>query len=53
MQPEDVPEAPEFLNGYACDEWYRVAEELHRLRLLTLVDVHPLAAVAGERRRKR
>ena len=38
------PDAPDFLNAYATDEWYRVAEELHRLKLLTVVDLGPLAA---------
>jgi P27 family predicted phage terminase small subunit len=42
--PDSVPEVPSFLTGYASDEWYRVAPELHRLRLLTVVDVIPLAA---------
>jgi P27 family predicted phage terminase small subunit len=41
---ESVPESPPFLIGYAADEWYRVAPELHRLRLLTIVDVQTLAA---------
>jgi P27 family predicted phage terminase small subunit len=30
--------------GYAADVWWRVAPELHRLGLLTVVDVAPLAA---------
>ena len=30
--------------GYAADEWWRVAGELHRLGLLTVLDVMPLAA---------
>ena len=42
--PESVPEAPLFLTGYACDEWYRAAPELHRLGLLTVLDTMPLAA---------
>ena len=42
--PPTMPDAPDFLTGYASDEWYRVAEELYRLRLLTRVDVQPLAA---------
>jgi P27 family predicted phage terminase small subunit len=33
-----------FLIGYASDEWYRVSGELHRLKLLTIVDVNVLAA---------
>ena len=42
--PPSPPEAPSFLVGYSMDEWYRVAEELHRLKLLTVIDIHPLAA---------
>ena len=44
QQAPDIPAAPDWLNGYACDEWHRVAPELHRLRLLTVVDIQPLAA---------
>jgi P27 family predicted phage terminase small subunit len=40
----EVPDPPPFLVGYASDEWHRVAPELHRLGLLTLVDVNILAA---------
>jgi P27 family predicted phage terminase small subunit len=43
-RPPAVPEPPDFLRGYACDEWCRVAPELHVLGLLTAVDVMPLAA---------
>jgi len=43
-KPAQIPDAPAFLLGYACDEWYRIAEELHRLNLLTVVDIIPLAA---------
>jgi P27 family predicted phage terminase small subunit len=42
--PESVPEPPSFITGYAMDEWWRAAPELHRLRLLTIVDVMPFAA---------
>jgi P27 family predicted phage terminase small subunit len=42
--PDHVPEPPAFLVGYAMDEWYRVGSELHRLRLLTIVDVMAFAA---------
>jgi P27 family predicted phage terminase small subunit len=42
--PPQVPEAPDFLNLYARMEWNRVAEELFRLGLLTVVDLQPLAA---------
>ena len=37
------PDAPSFLSGYALDEWHRVAPELHRLGLLTVLDVMLLA----------
>ena len=46
-QPErasDVPEPPPFITGYAYEEWRRTAPELHRLGLLTRVDVPALAA---------
>jgi P27 family predicted phage terminase small subunit len=39
-----IPDPPEFLKGYAADEWRRIAEELYRLKLLTVVDIYPLAA---------
>jgi P27 family predicted phage terminase small subunit len=39
-----IPDAPKFLTGYAADEWYRISEELYRLKLLTSVDTHTLAA---------
>jgi P27 family predicted phage terminase small subunit len=46
-QPEiaaDVPDPPRFITGYAADEWWRTAPELHRLGLLTRIDVPALAA---------
>jgi P27 family predicted phage terminase small subunit len=46
-QPEQPPtplEPPDFLSAYARDEWRRVAPELHRLGLLTTLDVAILAA---------
>ena len=42
--PTEVPEPPPFLEGYGCDEWYRIGTELHRLQLLTMADINPLAA---------
>jgi P27 family predicted phage terminase small subunit len=39
-----VPEPPPFITGYAADEWWRAAPELHRLGLLTQIDVPALAA---------
>ena len=47
LRPEqslDVPDPPAHITGYAADEWYTVATELHRLGLLTKVDCAPLAA---------
>lgn len=47
LQPEqsqDVPEPPPFLTGYATDEWWSVATELHRLGVLTKLDLTSLAA---------
>jgi P27 family predicted phage terminase small subunit len=41
---EDVPEAPPFVQGYARFEWERIAAELVRLNLLTVVDTATLAA---------
>jgi P27 family predicted phage terminase small subunit len=40
----DVPDPPSFVTGYAADEWWTTATELHRLGLLTKVDVPALAA---------
>jgi P27 family predicted phage terminase small subunit len=42
--PDEIPDAPEFLEAYARDEWRRIARELSRLDLLTVADVNPLAA---------
>jgi phage terminase small subunit len=38
-QHADVPEPPAFITGYAADEWWRTASELHRLGLLIRIDV--------------
>lgn len=40
----DVPPPPSFLEGYAREEWLRIAPELYRLRCLTIVDLNTLAA---------
>jgi len=42
--PSEPPEAPDILTGYARQEWDRIILELTRLRLVTAVDIHPLAA---------
>jgi P27 family predicted phage terminase small subunit len=41
---QECPASPPHLNSYAKEEWGRVAPELHRLNLLTVLDVGPLAA---------
>ena len=43
-QAADVPEPPPFIVGYAADEWWTVATELHRLGVLTKIDGATLAA---------
>jgi P27 family predicted phage terminase small subunit len=45
--PADMPEPPSFLGAYARDEWWTAGPELHRLGLLTAVDVMPFAAYCG------
>jgi P27 family predicted phage terminase small subunit len=40
----DVPDPPSFITGYAADEWWIVATELHRMRLLSKIDVQVLGA---------
>lgn len=42
--PVEIPPAPMQLVGYAREEWDRIAVELHRLNLLTIVDINVLAA---------
>lgn len=41
---ERAPEVPAFVDGYAADEWRRVAPELYRLGLLSMLDTGPFAA---------
>jgi P27 family predicted phage terminase small subunit len=40
----DVPDPPEFLTGYAAEEWRRIAAEMYYCGLLTVVDVNVFAA---------
>jgi phage terminase small subunit len=44
LVPKTCPEPPPFITGYAADEWWTVAPELHRLGLLTVADVASLGA---------
>lgn len=44
MQASEVPEPPGFLSDYGKEEWRRIIVELYRLRLMTIVDLNPLAA---------
>jgi P27 family predicted phage terminase small subunit len=41
---EECPPPPRYLNDYAKEKWQHIAPELHRLNLLTVLDVSPLAA---------
>lgn len=40
----EPPEPPPFLTSYAADEWWTIVPQLHRLGLLTTVDLPSLAA---------
>src|SRR5262245_55838932 len=42
--PPSLPPPPDFLTDEARAEWARIAPELFRLKLLTIVDIGPLAA---------
>jgi P27 family predicted phage terminase small subunit len=44
VREPECPDPPPFVTGYAQDEWWRTAPELHRLGLLTVLDVAALAA---------
>ena len=44
LVPDLLPAPPEFLSDYAMQEWRRMVVELYRLQLLTMADLHPLAA---------
>ena len=41
---EQCPEPPAHLQGYAKEAWLELAPELHRLNLLTVLDVGPFSA---------
>ena len=42
--PQTVPDPPSFLSTAAAEEWRRIAPELHRLGLLSALDVMPFAS---------
>lgn len=42
--PKHMPDPPEFLTSLAKEEWWKIGDELHRLGVLTVVDLKPLAA---------
>jgi len=42
--PVEALDAPDYLAGYALDEWHRIAPGLRVMGLLTELDVHILAA---------
>jgi P27 family predicted phage terminase small subunit len=41
---EQCPEPPEHLQGYAKEAWLELAPELHKLNLLTTLDIGPFSA---------
>jgi phage terminase small subunit len=47
---EGCPPPPKHLNGYAREVWLELAPELHRLNLLTVLDVGPFSADAAPMR---
>ena len=50
--PDKLP-MPDFPSGYAREEWNRVIVELYRLKLVTPLDIYPLAAYCESYRRWR
>ena len=42
--PEQCPEPPEHLTGHAREAWLHLAPELHKLNLLTVLDIGPFSA---------
>jgi P27 family predicted phage terminase small subunit len=43
VRSEECPPPPPHLNAYTKEEWQHIAPELHRLNLLTVLDVSALA----------
>jgi P27 family predicted phage terminase small subunit len=43
-RPDECPSPPRHLNGYAREVWLELAPKLHRLNLLTVLDVGPFSA---------
>jgi P27 family predicted phage terminase small subunit len=43
LKPDKVPDPPRRLTDEAREEWFRIAPELHRLGILTVADLQPLA----------
>jgi P27 family predicted phage terminase small subunit len=41
---EQCPEPPEHLTGHAREAWIHLAPELHKLNLLTILDIGPFSA---------
>lgn len=44
IEPTDVPTPPKFINGYAREEWDRVANGLALMGMLTEIDIAALAS---------
>lgn len=44
IEPAAAPEPPKFINGYACEEWDRIAPGLALMGLLTDIDLAALAS---------
>jgi P27 family predicted phage terminase small subunit len=42
--PDKPPPPPDTLSGYAREEWDRIVVEAFRLKLVTALDINPLAA---------
>ena len=47
---EQCPEPPEHLKGYAREAWLHLAPELHKLNLLTTLDIGRLVPIAAPMR---